>query len=330
MRKKTKKELEKIEKPVKEKKSKKGLITFFIILVVIVGGAFAAKMFLTKTSIVTETVKLADDARGFSNYFKEYLTNRVEAEELLGFGFKNLTNEEILNKLTEIKDGFSKVLRGVSGNYNKSTYKEIAEVMKADAEAYLSMVRELRAVMTADYGAEGDRQSAFAQKTEEMSGALRSAIYVARAAFDGDVAGFSSKGVLTFSGNVMMEAGGGVVNIFLGDTTNSVVAVSTDTLDETVKAIEAQKLYGFTNSRVVEIGKSLRDEIEGGWFKYVKAEVDGMDVKLTKTKVSMVMKNVQGMDEELKAQGMKGLVEREKKSTDERLTEFLSGLKGKK
>ncbi|MBR3595215.1 hypothetical protein IKL45_03220 [Candidatus Saccharibacteria bacterium] len=321
---------EKEEKEEKPKKSKKGLVIFLVALVILVGGAFAAKMILTKTSVATETVKLADDARGFSNYFKEYLTDRAEAEQLFSYSFRELKNEEILNKLTELKDGFSKVSRGVAGNYGKSEYKELAEVMRADADAYLSMVRELRAIMTENYPEEGDRQLAFMRKVEEESQNLRSAVYLARAAFTEDVSGFSSKGVLAFNGNVMVEVGGGVANIFLGDFGNNVVAVSTDDLDGVVKAIDAKELYGFVSSRVVKIGESLRGELESGWFKRVKADVGNTEVKVEKTKISMVMKNVWGMDEELKAQGIKGLMETEKKALAEQLAEAVSGLKGKK
>ena len=321
---------EKEEKEEKPKKSKKGLVIFLVALVILVGGAFAAKMILTKTSVATETVKLADDARGFSNYFKEYLTDRAEAEQLFSYSFRELKNEEILSKLTELKDGFSKVSRGVAGNYGKSEYKELAEVMRADADAYLSMVRELRAIMTENYPEEGDRQLAFMRKVEEESQNLRSAVYLARAAFTEDVSGFSSKGVLAFNGNVMVEVGGGVANIFLGDFGNNVVAVSTDDLDGVVKAIDAKELYGFVSSRVVKIGESLRGELESGWFKRVKADVGNTEVKVEKTKISMVMKNVWGMDEELKAQGIKGLMETEKKALAEQLAEAVSGLKGKK
>ena len=321
---------EKEEKEEKPKKSKKGLVIFLVALVILVGGAFAVKMILTKTSVATETVKLADDARGFSNYFKEYLTDRAEAEQLFSYSFRELKNEEILNKLTELKDGFSKVSRGVAGNYGKSEYKELAEVMRADADAYLSMVRELRAIMTENYPEEGDRQLAFMRKVEEESQNLRSAVYLARAAFTEDVSGFSSKGVLAFNGNVMVEVGGGVANIFLGNFGNNVVAVSTDDLDGVVKAIDAKELYGFVSSRVVKIGESLRGELESGWFKRVKADVGNTEVKVEKTKISMVMKNVWGMDEELKAQGIKGLMETEKKALAEQLAEAVSGLKGKK
>lgn len=314
----------------KEKKSRKGLVVFLIGLVVLVGGAVVAKMILTKTTVETETVKLAEDVRGFSNYFKEYVADRVEAEELFAYGFRELKNEKILSKLAGLKDGFSKVSRGVAGNYTKSEYKELAEVMRVDADVYLSMIRELRAIMTEAYGDEGDRQLAFMRKVEEESSSLRSALYIARTAFNEDVSGFSSKGVLTFEGGVMVEVGGGVANVFLGDFENNVVAVSTDDLEGVVKRIEASGLYGWSGARVVKIGESLAGELEGGWFKRVKAEVGNTEVKLTKTKISMVMKNVCGFDEELEKQGIKGLFETEKKSVAEGLAEAVSGLKGKK
>ena len=252
---KVEKKEEKAEKPEKkEKKSKKGLVIFLVALVVIVGGLFAAKVVLTKTTVTTETVKLAEDARGFSNYFKEYLTDRVEAEELMGYEFRNMNSEEILRELSSLKDGFSKVSRGV-GSYKTGEYKELAEVMEADAATYLSAMRELRAIMTASYAEEGDRQLAFMRKVEEVTPELRSALYLATAAYEEDVSGFSSKSVLVFEGTVMMEAGGGVANIFLGDFADLVVAVSSDDMDETVKPIDAKKLYGSVGSRVVEIGK---------------------------------------------------------------------------
>lgn len=324
---KVEKKEEKAEKP--EKKSKKGLVIFLVALVVIVGGLFAAKVILTKTTVTTETVKLAEDARGFSNYFKEYLTDRVEAEELMGYEFRNMNSEEILAELSRLKDGFSKVSRGV-GSYKTGEYKELAEVMEADAATYLSAVRELRAIMTASYAEEGDRQLAFMRKVEEVTPELRSALYLATAAYEEDVAGFSSKGVLVFDGTVMVEVGGGVANIFLGDFADLVVAVSSDDMDETVKPIDAKKLYGYVGSRVVEIGKSLSGELESGWLKDVKAEVGASEVKLTRTKISLVMKNVWSMNEELERQGIKGLMSGEKKSVAEKLGEVVKGLKGAK
>lgn len=313
-----------------EKKSKKGLVIFLVMLVVLVGGGFAAKVFLTKTTVVTETIAMADDVRGFSNYFREYLENRAEAEELFSYSFRGLKSEEILEKLGELKDGFSKVSRGVSGNYTKSAYKEMAEVMRTDADVYLLMIRELRAIMTESYPEEGDRQLAFMRKVEEESKKIRSALYIARAAFAEDVSGFSSKGVLTFDGKMMVEVGGGVANIFLGDFERNVVAVSTDDLAGAVKMIDAKKLYGYENSRLVEIGESISKELESGWFKRVEVELGNTEAKVKKTRISVVMKNAWGMDEELKAQGIEGLMETEKKSTEERLVEFLSGLEGKK
>ncbi|MBR3320093.1 hypothetical protein IKG20_02205, partial [Candidatus Saccharibacteria bacterium] len=312
-----------------EKKNKKGLIAILIAILVLVGGGIAAKMILTKTSVTTETVKLPDDARGFSNYFKEYIVDRVEAEILFSNENENLGSEEILNKLSLLKDGFSKVSRGLASNYGKSEYKELATVMEADSNEYLSMIRETRAIVTG-YSDENERKIAFIKKVEEMSEKLRSAIYITRAAFYQDVAGLSSKGVFAFNGGVMVEAGGGVMNIFLGNFEDNVVAISSDTMSEKVKEVEAGTLFGYTSSRVIKIGEALSKEIEGGWFKGVKAEVGNLEVKLTTAKVSLVMTSLNGVEEELKSLGIKGLVEDEEKPEIERLTEALGGLKGKK
>lgn len=322
------KKLKKSEK--NEKKSKKGLVIFLVMLVVLVGGGFAAKIFLTKTTVTMETMTMADDVRGFSNYFREYLENRVEAEELLSYNFRKLKSEEILEKLGELKDGFSKVSRGVGGNYTKSAYKEIAEVMRTDADVYLSMIRELRAIMTESYSEEGDRQLAFMRKAEEESKKIRSALYVARAAFTEDVSGFSSKGILAFNGKIMIEVGGGVANIFLGDFERNVVAVSTDDLAGAIKTIGAKKLYGYENSRLIEIGESISKELESGWFKWVEVKLGNTEAEVKKTRISVVMKNVWGMSEELKAQGIEGLIETERKSKEEMLVDFLTEVKGRK
>lgn len=316
------------EKPKKEKKSKKGLVAFLMILVILAGGAFVAKKFLTKTTVKTETVKLADNARGFSNYFKEYLLDRLRAEELFNYTYKELPSETVLKKLATLKDGFSKVSRGMSG-YSKSGFKELAEVMKSDADEYLPVVRELRAVMTGGLSKE-ERMAEFEKIAEAFKEKLRSAVYVARAAFKSDVAGFSSKGILAFKGKAVVEVGGGVANILVGNTKEQILAVSSDTLEKDVKAIDAQKLYGYTSARVFEIGKSLKETVEGGWFKNVKADVGSSAVTIETTRISVILKNVQGMNEELKEQGIQGLLETEEKTVAENIEEAIVGIKGKK
>ena len=317
----------KVEK--KEKKSKKGLSVALIVAVVLVAGVLVAKTILTKTTVATETVKLSDDARGFANYFKEYLLGRVRAQKLFDYGFRNLSSAEILDELTDLNDEFSKVSRGVAGNYRSGEYKELAEVMASDSALYLTAVRELRTVMTSSYGEEADRQLAFMRKVEETTEGLRSALYVARAAFGGDVQGLSSKGVILFDGQAMVEVGEGVINILVGNLEAMVTAVTTDDIGTTVKAVEAQKLFGYVGSRVVKLGEGLTAELEPGWVKEIKAEVKLTDADLTTTKISTVMKNVWQMDEELKAQGIKGLVETEKRAMEEELNEVVKGLMGK-
>lgn len=318
------------EKP-KSKKAGKVLLILLLVLVILGGGGFAVKSFLTKTSVTTVSAELSSDARGFSNYFKEYLVDRVKAETLFSYSFRNLSNEEILTELTELKDGFSKVSRGLSGNYRNSDYNELADVMESDSALYLTAVRELRTVMTDSYGEEADRQLAFIRKVEETTKDLRSALYLSEVAFTEDVSGLSSKGVLAFAGSAMVEVGGGVMNVMVGDTSNNVTEVSTDDLEKgAVKRIDAKKLYGYSGARVFEIGEGLEATLENGWVKYMKAEVGSSDVKLTTTKISLVMKNVWSLNEELKAQGFAGVVDERSFSMEEELNKVVKGIKGTK
>ncbi|MBR3319268.1 hypothetical protein IKG06_02045 [Candidatus Saccharibacteria bacterium] len=312
------------------KKGKKGWIALAIVVVLLIGGGFVAKKFLTKTTVQEETVEFADGVRGISNYFKEYLLDRVKAEELFRDSYKNLKEEKILEALSELKDGFSKVSRGVTGNYKSGEYKEIAEVMSSDASVYLTAVRELRSIMTDGNSGEDKKRLAFAEKADELAKDLRSAIYVSRAAFHGEVSGFSSKSALIFDGPVLAEVGGGVMNIVFGDFDEKVVAVSSEKMDAVIKTIDAVKLYGYVSTRLINIGTSLRDEMESGWVKHVKADIGRMEVKLTRTRVSTVMKNVDGMNDELKAQGISGLIGEEGQSEENELSEVVKGLTGKR
>ncbi|MBQ1528546.1 hypothetical protein IIZ77_02785 [Candidatus Saccharibacteria bacterium] len=327
------KKSEKEEKTEEEPKKKKGGKVFLIILLILLvlgGGGFAVKTILTRTTVTTETVKMADDARGLSNYFKEYLLDRIKAERLFSYSFRNLSNDEILSELTVLKDGFAKVSRGVNSAYKNSEYKELADVMESDSTLYLAAVRELRTVMTGAYDNDGDRQLAFMRKVEETTKDLRSALYMSSSAFTEDVSGLSSKGVILFSGVALAEVGGGVMNILVGDLATPVVAVTTDDMDKTIKSIDAKGLYGYVGSRVVKLGDGLSATLDEGWVKNIKAEVKTSEAILTTTKISLVMKNVWGMDEELKGQGIKGLVNTEKKAMEEQLNEVVSRIEGKK
>ena len=331
-----KKPQKKIEKGKKEQKTKKekrnfkGVIFLLVILVLLAGGGIVAKKILTKTTVVTETVKLPDDVRGISNYFKEYLLDRVKIEKLFKYDLNELSSDKVLAQLTDLKEGFSKVSRGVSGNYRTGEYKELAEVMEADAATCLTAVRELKLVLTASYKSKEEQATALAEKAEETLKDLRSALYLSTAAFAGDVPGFSSKGVIVFGGPALVEVGGGVMNVLLGDFENKFVAVSTDQVGDVVKLIDGVGLFGYSSTRLVKLGDSLNGELEAGWLKHIKADVSRTEVKLTQTRISTVLKNVWGMEEELEAQGIQGLVDAEAKSIEDELDKVVKGLTGKK
>ena len=308
----------------------KKVIVIVVVLGILGAGGYFVKSFLTKTTVVTETVQLSTDARGFSNYFKEYLSDRIKAEVLFNHTYKESSTDVILSELSSLKDGFSKVSRGVGDNYKTSDYKELAEVMASDSLIYLSAVRELRNVMTDGYETLEERQKAFENKVKETTQGLRSAFYDAQSGFEGDVSGLSSKGVIMFNGGVLVEVGGGVMNIMLGDFDISMTVVTTDDMEETVKSIEAQKLYGYASSRLVKIGEGLGAMLEPGWVKNIKLDVRSRDAEITTTKISLVMKNASGVNDELKGQGIEGFSGADKKSEIDLLEGFVKGLKGKK
>ena len=233
--KKQKKEVEDEKEDEEPKKKSKWWVALIVVVLVLVAGAFAAKAILLKTSVKTDTIKVSDDARGFSNYFKEYLKDRIEAEKIINAEFEKLDEDATLKTLSSLKDGFSKVSRGMSGNYTKSVYTEAAEAMGSDSSLFLTAVRELRNIFTDD-DSDAVKKEAFDKKVAEIKEGLRSAVYVATGAFNGDVTGLSSKSVLSFEGGALVEAGGGVMNIFVGNFKDGIVAVSSDLVDEKVKA----------------------------------------------------------------------------------------------
>ena len=106
--------------------------------------------------------------------------------------------------------------------------------------------------------------------------------------------------------------------------------MTTDDMEGSVKSIEADGLYGYVGSRMVKLGEGISTMLDEGWVKHIKAEVKTNEAILTTTKVSLVMKNVWGMDEELKGRGIKGLVKTEKEAIEEQLNEVVRGIEGKK
>jgi len=316
------------EKP--KKKHWKKILAFLIVVAILGGGGYFAKAYFTKTTVETVTSQFSGDARGFSNYFKEYLLDRMRAEQLFSYSYKELSTDDILAELSELKNGFSKVSRGVSGNYRSSEYQELAEVMESDSSIYLVAVRELRNVMMTSYENLESRQAEFEKKVNETTEGLRSAIYHARAGFPENASGLSSKGALIFKGSVLVEAGGGVANILLGDFAAQNTVVTTDELEETVKAIDAKKLFGYASSRLIKLGDSLSACLEEGWVRSIKTDVRYKEADIITTRISLIMKTAARMNDELKEQGIEGFLKAEEKTEKEMLSELITGLKGKK
>ncbi len=308
---------------------KKTLALVLVVVILGVGGYFI-KAFLTKTTIETSTVQFAGDARGFSNYFREYLLDRMRSEWLFKYSYKELNTDDILNELSDLKNGFSKVVRGTGDNYKNSEYKELAEVMHSDSSIYLVAVRELKNIMMGSYATLEERQSEFEKRVKETTEGLRSALYYNRAGFVESVSGLSSKGALIFEGSVLVEAGGGVMNIMLGDPSAQITVVTTDDLEETVKLIEAKKLFGYSGSRVVRLGDSLSANLEEGWIRNVKVDVRYKDADVTTMRISLIMRSASRVNNELKEQGINGFIKSEEMPEKEALAELITWFREKK
>ena len=307
---------EKAEESEKSKKSKKkiGIIAGVIlgVLAVAGGGWIGVRTFLKREIVQTEELSLIKEGTEFYGTFRSYIRGRLVAAELFGREFRNLTDEEILEKLTEVKDVFSGVSRDVTTGYKGTEFEEMTEIMKNDATVYLKEVREVRQALTKT-GEREDKQVELMKVVEENEGALRSAVFKAECAFPDGASGLERKGVLIFRGEMMVEVGGGVMNVFVGDAEKETVAVSTDDYEETVKTIRSEKAFGFYGGGVVRIGEGVKSELVLGKLKYifVTGELDEGG-KLEKRLVSLLGETTWSLDPKLEARGMAGLTKREK------------------
>lgn len=314
----------------KNRRGKKILGVFLGILIILgVGGVLGYK-FSTRTKVTTEIIEIAEDEEGFSDYFKEYVANRAEVDNLFTYTFRDLTNEEILDKLSEIKEGLGKVSRGMNEVDGDSEYAEMAEIMKSDATKLLSTIRELRAVMVKEYGSDGDKQLAFMERAQMGENELRSQLYLSRAAFTKETGGLSSKGIVILQGEILAEVGGGVMNVFLGDFEDGVTGVTTDDFAETAKTIEANKMFGLVNEDLVKIGTGVKNELEIGKINIINVQIAEKKATITRMKMSLAGKATWNFKQELEEQGFLGLVKADEGTISERLTETILKLKEKK
>lgn len=333
---KNEKKKEKVKKPVEEpekkagkKKGKAGKVIAIVagILVVLGAGGYFLKGYLTRTVAETETVAVAEDMKEFSGFYKEYVLNRLKITELGSYTFRTLSKEEILSQLSALKDGFSRISRGMNDVHEGSEYKEMAEILKNDATVFLKEIRELRAVMTEEFGNEADRQAKFMTIVSENENMLRSGIYLSPSAFEEGRGGLASEGVMIFRGEGITEVGGGVMNIFVGDVEKGAVAVVASDFSETVRTIRAEKLFGWTGGSLVKIGTGVKAEIEVGKLNEIKAEVKGGEATVARRKVDLRFKTTWDLTEEL---GSEAGVVGEKKSSEKLISEVVEAIeKGK-
>lgn len=319
------------EKKPKEKKKVGKIVGIILGVVVVLAGALVgAKLILGRTTTETLTVELPDDTRSFSGFFKEYLADRVKAENLMAYKFREEGTAEILEELTALKDGFSKVSRGMNGFDEESEFYELAKIMKSDANAYLTLVRELRAIETGEYADEADRQVAFMKAVETRGEELRSRLYVSRSAYEEGKSGLSTEAILIFEGSAMVEVGGGVMNLFLGDTTENLTAVvNRDFTEGVVQTVEGGKLYGYTNARLVKFGERVKDLLELGKLVDVKITLKTGEAEIWKRKLSLIGETTWSLEKTLEKEGIRGVVGESKGSMSQTLTEAEAAIRGK-
>ena len=323
---------EPVEKPEKGKKGKKAGIVLGIILGVAIvgfGGWWGVKTYLGRTVVETAMVETTEDMRSFSGFFREYLADRVGIENLTKNQFREKTREEILDELTILKDGFARVSRGMNGFEEESEYSEMAKIMKADATNYLTLIRELRAVETEGFETEADRQAAFMKIVNTHEGEAKSGLYLSRTAFEEGRSGLATLGVLIVEGDAMVEVGGGVMNVFVGDAERHTVAVTTEDFDGVVKMVKGEKLFGLVNSRLVKFGESVRGMLEIGKLKDVKIGLSGTEAEIKTTSLGTWGETTWSLEEKLEKAEIRGLVAEDKMGVAEALTRAEAALRGK-
>ena len=335
------KEIKKSERTKELKKSKKTGIVVGIILGVIiclgVGGFFLSKVLL-RPQVFTEAVSIEKNSGVFSEYFKEYLINRLRYENLTNYTFRELSTDEMLAELATIKDGFGRVSRGVGTNYKDTEFSGMAEIMVSDSTIFLKKIRELRASLTGNYAEEADRQLAFMKIVEEGEEEIRSAVFMAWGAYTESRGKIARDGVLILEGDALVEVGGGVMNILVGNFEDNVTAVSTGGLGGEIKRINTEDLFGYTKGKLIEMGETLskqvssqsrglKDVMPGGKLVEVGLEVKGNEAEMKTTVVPLFGKSTWTLEEE---DGMTGIVDRGTPDLSEGMSETVQILSGKK
>lgn len=327
-------EKKKVEKKKGEKQKNKGgkwkIALIFGILLILVGvGGFFAYKYLKREQVTTETVKIETDSKEFSGYFKTYLSSRLAFERLTEYGFREMSTEEILDELSDIKDGFSKASKGVTDSYKGSEFEEIAEIINSDAAVFTKIIRELRRIESGNYTDEADRQLDFMKASTADEESLRSALCLARGALGSESEGINGEAILIFEGDVMVEVGGGVMNVLVGDLEQNVTAIGANDLNGIIRRINSDKLFGLYEGELIQIGKGLREEVETGKLTEIKVEKKQGEAEVITTRIPVIGESTWGLKTRLNEEGIKGLIEVGGGDIEKNLNETIDLLSGK-
>ncbi|MBR3204630.1 hypothetical protein IKF81_03035 [Candidatus Saccharibacteria bacterium] len=325
-----------VKEKKKEKEEKKKnkiwivVLIIFICLAVLGAGALVAKNLLMKPKISQETILVPEDTEVFSKVFREYLGARVGYAWLTRYGFREMSAEEILEELASEKEIFSKLSKEVGGNFEKSEFSEISGVISNDATIFLKVIRELRAAITGARGDEADQQLAFMNAATKNEGEFRSEVYLARGAYEEETKDISRDGILIFQGDAMVEVGGGVMNIFVGNFETNATATTMKDLSEVVKRIESKGLFGYEGGKLYKIGGGVREEIEAGKLVNLGIEKKGEETEVVRTVTPLLGESTWSLEEKLKERGVGGVLDKEGRNGNKVIKETLEYIKGER
>ena len=302
------------------------------LVVVIIGGVFGViKWKLGGVRVEISTADESEVAAVRVNYLgkaegsvlEEFCRYNLLAQDLLGGGFRELNAVEIAEGLNELKEGFSQVLKTATELDRTTDFAAVQEIILNDTANFLTEIRSLRQVMARTYENEADQQMDFLKVVSEENAEMRSAVYVSRYAFEGDETRIVRRSAVLAQGKLLVEVGGGVMNIMVGDYKQGVVGLSDEDYQENIKTLAGEdEFILLTTGELVRIGESVKGELVSGQATMLKVQEvtecenkkqrgeKCKEITVERTKVGLFGRSVFEVAELLEARGGGGLLKR--------------------